>query len=113
LPLATFELELYLGALLMIFGTSTSASSLSSLLSQYADADSRGRVLGVGQAFGGFGRIGGPALAGVAFAALGVHWPFYVGAMVMVGMAVFSRFIAVRRAADISVGRGPKTGQKP
>ena len=101
----------------MIFGTSTTSASLSSLLSQYADADSRGRVLGVGQTFGGFGRIGGPALAGVAFAALGVHWPFYVGAMVMVGMVVFSRFIAVRRAVDISIGRvddpGRKPGQKP
>lgn len=103
LPLASTQVELYLGAILMIFGTSANASSLSSLLSQYADADSRGRVLGVGQTFGGVGRIGGPALAGVAFAALGIHWPFYAGAIVMVVMAVFSRRIAVRRAAEIGM----------
>lgn len=113
LPLATFEAELFLGALFMIFGMSATNAALSSLLSQYADPDSRGSVLGIGQTFGGIGRIGGPALAGVAFAALGVHWPFYVGAMVMVGMAVFSRFIAVRRAADISGDPGGKSGQKP
>ena len=113
LPLASSEVELYLGALLMIFGTSATNASLSSLLSQFADVDSRGRVLGVGQAFGGFGRIGGPALAGVAFAALGVHWPFYVGAVVMVGMAVFSRFVAVRRSAEITIGEPEEPGQKP
>ena len=107
LPLASSEVELYLGAVLMIFGTASNASALSSLLSQYADADSRGRVLGVGQTFGGFGRIGGPALAGVAFAALGVHWPFYAGAVAMVFMAVFSRRIAVRRASEISAGDSP------
>ncbi|CAN0548980.1 unnamed protein product, partial [Laminaria digitata] len=103
LPLAGTEVELYGGAFLMILGMAAANAALNSLLSQYADPDSRGRVLGVGQAFGGVGRIGGPALAGVAFAALGIHWPFYVGAMVMIGMAVFSRFIAVRRAADISL----------
>ncbi|CAN0160649.1 unnamed protein product, partial [Discosporangium mesarthrocarpum] len=101
LPIASVEPELFLGAFLMIFGMSATNAALSSILSQYADPDSRGSVLGVGQAFGGIGRIGGPALAGVAFAALGVHWPFYVGAIVMVGMAVLSRFIAVHRAADI------------
>ena len=107
LPLASSEVELYLGAVLMIFGTASNASALSSLLSQYADADSRGRVLGVGQTFGGFGRIGGPALAGVAFAVLGVHWPFYAGAVAMVFMAVFSRRIAVRRASEISADDSP------
>ncbi len=117
LPLATVEAELFGGALLMILGTAATNAALSSLLSQYADTDSRGRVLGVGQTFGGIGRIGGPALAGVAFASLGVHWPFYVGAAVMVGMAVFSRLIAVRRAAEIGEHRGgnsgSESGQKP
>jgi len=117
LPIASVEPELFLGAILMIFGMSATNAALSSILSQYADPDSRGSVLGVGQAFGGIGRIGGPALAGVAFAALGVHWPFYVGAIVMIGMAVFSRFIAVRRAADIPRHRsgdsGDDPGQKP
>lgn len=117
LPLATVEAELFGGALLMILGTAATNAALSSLLSQYADTDSRGRVLGVGQTFGGIGRIGGPALAGVAFASLGVHWPFYVGAAVMVGMALFSRLIAVRRAAEIGEHRGGnsggESGQKP
>lgn len=112
LPIASFEAELFGGALLMIFGMSATNASLSSLLSQYAGPDSRGSVLGIGQTFGGIGRIGGPALAGVAFASLGVHWPFYVGAMVMVGMAVFSRLIAVRRAADISSAGDRDTGSK-
>ena len=86
----------------MILGTSANASSLSSLLSQYAGSASRGGVIGLGQTFAGTGRIAGPALAGVAFASLGIDWPFFIGAMVMVVMALFSRAIAVRRAADIA-----------
>ena len=97
----------------MIFGMSATNAALSSLLSQYADPDSRGGVLGIGQTFGGVGRIGGPALAGAAFAILGVHWPFYVGAIVMLGMAVFSRLIAVRRAVDISALNAGDRDQKP
>lgn len=113
LPIASLEAELFGGALLMIFGMSATNAALSSLLSQYADPDSRGGVLGIGQTFGGVGRIGGPALAGVAFAILGVHWPFYVGAIVMLGMAVFSRLIAVRRAVDISALNAGDRDQKP
>ena len=102
LPLASSYVELYAAALLMILGTSANASSLSSLLSQYAGSASRGGVIGLGQTFAGTGRIAGPALAGVAFASLGIDWPFFIGAMVMVVMALFSRAIAVRRAADIA-----------
>ena len=101
MPLATHPAMLYVAAFLMILGTSGCASSLSSLLSQYADPASRGGVLGLGQAFAGSGRIVGPALAGVIFASVGINWPFFFGAIAMAIMAAGSLFIAVRRASEI------------
>ncbi|PPR12211.1 MAG: Tetracycline resistance protein, class B [Alphaproteobacteria bacterium MarineAlpha11_Bin1] len=102
MPLAGDQILLYFAAFLMIFGTSSCASPLSSLLSQYADPASRGSVLGLGQAFAGSGRIVGPALAGFVFASVGIDWPFYFGAATMVIMALGSRFILVKRASDIA-----------
>ena len=106
MPLAPNQTLLYVAAFFMIFGTSSCAASLSSLLSQYADPASRGGVLGLGQAFAGSGRIAGPALAGVVFASIGIDWPFFLGAVAMAAMAAGSRFILVRRASDIG-------GEKP
>ena len=85
----------------MILGTSACTSSLSSLLSQYAEPGSRGGVLGLGQAFAGTGRIVGPALAGVVFASIGIDWPFFFGAFVMLVMAAGSRWITVKRAVEV------------
>lgn len=102
MPLSTHPSMLYAAAFLMILGTSGCASSLSSLLSQYADPASRGGVLGLGQAFAGTGRIIGPALAGVIFASVGINWPFFFGAIAMAIMAAGSLFIAVRRASEIN-----------
>lgn len=101
MPLGGHEAEVFAAAFLMILGVSANASSLNGLLSQYTGAASRGRVLGLGQAFAGSGRICGPALAGVVFAGLGMSWPFFIGAMAMAVMALASRAIAVRRAADV------------
>ena len=101
MPLAPAEPVLYVAAFLMIFGTSACASALSSLLSQYTNPGSRGGVLGLGQAFAGSGRIVGPALAGVVFASVGIHWPYFFGAMAMVVMAVGSRMILVKRASEL------------
>lgn len=103
LPLAGGYVELYAGAFLMILGVSSTASALSSLLSQYTDATNRGRVLGLGQTFAGSGRIAGPALAGVVFASIGMNWPFFFGAMAMVAMAAASFWIGVKRAADVRI----------
>lgn len=110
MPLAPVEPVLYVAAFLMILGTSGCAASLSSLLSQYADPGSRGGVLGLGQAFAGSGRIAGPALAGVVFASVGIHWPYFFGAMAMVVMALGSRMILVKRASEVreTVESGPK-----
>lgn len=107
LPLAGSYGELYAGAFLMILGVSATGAALSSLLSQYTDATNRGRVLGLGQTFAGSGRIAGPALAGVVFAALGMNWPFFFGAMAMVLMAAASCWIGVKRAADVRISEDP------
>jgi len=101
MPLAQIEAVLYLAAFLMILGTSACTSSLSSLLSQYAEPSSRGGVLGLGQAFAGTGRIVGPALAGVVFASIGIDWPFFFGAVVMLVMAASSLWIPVKRAVEV------------
>ena len=97
MPLAQSVPELYAAAFLMILGVSMNAASLNALLSQYADPDNRGRLLGLGQMSAGAGRIAGPALAGVVFANLGIGWPFFAGAIVMIAMAALSRRISSRR----------------
>jgi len=101
MPLVTFEMGLYIAALLMILGTAACTSSLNSLLSQSAEASYRGTQLGLGQAFAGSGRIVGPALSGIVFASVGIDWPFFLGAFAMLVMALASRLIMVRRASDI------------
>ena len=104
MPLAGTVVELYAAAFFMILGVAANAASLTSLLSQYGGADARGRVLGLGQAFAGTGRIAGPASAGMAFGWIGIDWPFYGGLAAMIVMAVVSRRIPVRRAGDVDAG---------
>lgn len=88
--------ELYGAALLMMLGVAANSAALNSLLSQRAGAESRGRLLGLGQASAGAGRIAGPASAGVVFGVVGMDWPFYVGASVMAVMALVSLRIPAR-----------------
>ncbi len=107
MPLAQAPAELYGAAFLMVLGVAANAAALNSLLSRQAGAEGRGRLLGLGQACAGAGRIAGPASAGVAFGQLGLDWPFVLGVAMMIVMALASRRLPADPPAGASGPGGP------
>lgn len=57
--------------------------SITSLLSQVADKNEQGRVLGMNQSFGSLARVVGPVVGGLLFG-LNYHSPYIMGAFLMV-----------------------------
>ena len=53
-----------------------------------APADLKGGVLGVAQSFASAARIAGPAWAGAVFAGIGPHWPYFIGALLLIPVAL-------------------------
>ncbi|MCC7272364.1 MAG: MFS transporter [Alphaproteobacteria bacterium] len=79
---------LFVASACIAVGFGLASPSMSSLVSRAAGADDQGMVLGVYQSASSLARVVGPALAGVAFAAIGKDAPFLLGAVVMAGIAV-------------------------
>lgn len=71
----------------MAFGFSIMTPSLNSLISLSAGEEEQGSIMGVTRSASTMARVIGPALAGVLFAGLGLNWPYYFGAVVMVLVA--------------------------
>lgn len=84
----------------IVFGVSIVGPSINSLISQYADAEGRGSLLGVAQSCSGLARITGPIWGGYAFVTLGRDWPFFTGAVVMAVM--FAVALRVRQRPPVS-----------
>jgi DHA1 family tetracycline resistance protein-like MFS transporter len=57
-------------------------------MSQTAPADLKGGVMGLAQSFSSGARIAGPAWAGAVFAGIGPHWPYFIGAMMLIPVAL-------------------------
>lgn len=64
--------------------------AITSLVSQEADADERGGILGVNQSGQSLARILGPLIAGVAYSAAGRAAPYYVGAIMMAAVVAMA-----------------------
>lgn len=75
-----------LAAALVPIGTALLFPSTTSQISGRALRHETGQTLGVQQAFGGVSRVVGPVWAGFAFQELGVPTPFWIGAVIMVGV---------------------------
>jgi MFS transporter, DHA1 family, tetracycline resistance protein len=86
LPFATGYPGLVLAFGLIVAGTCITNPSLNSLISQYADAEERGALLGVAQSCSALARVIGPVWGGLLFVGLGRDWPFFSGAVVMIAM---------------------------
>jgi DHA1 family tetracycline resistance protein-like MFS transporter len=71
---------------LIVFGTCVNNPSLNSLISQYADPDQRGTLLGVAQSCSALARVIGPVWGGMLFVGLGRDWPFVSAVVVMAAM---------------------------
>lgn len=68
---------------LIVFGFSVIGPAAQSLMSQAAPENLKGGVMGLAQSFASAARIAGPAWAGFVFAEMGLHWPYFIGAMVL------------------------------
>lgn len=102
LPFATGLplLSLSMGA--MAFGFSIMTPSLNSLISLSAGEAEQGSIMGVTRSASTLARVVGPALAGALFAAFGKDWPYYFGAVVMIGVAALAAR-ALRRSVNPQV----------
>ena len=79
-----------LGSLaLLVLGSGLVNPSLTALVTNSADDDRRGEVLGVQQSANSLARVVGPPLAGIAFDVVGVGSQFALGSLVvLVALAV-------------------------
>lgn len=101
LPVALALWRLLFVNTLLALGMGLLNPSITSLISQQADVDERGGVLGVSQSASSLSRILGPAAAGPVFALWGRDAPYYVGAIAMaLVVALASRLPRARRAAQ-------------
>jgi MFS family permease len=71
-------------------GTALLFPSTTSIVSHRAEPHQTGLVLGVQQAYGGIARMLGPLWSGAAFQHLGIRTPFWMAAMLMGLVWVFS-----------------------
>lgn len=87
--------RLFLGLLAFLaFGTAIVSPSLSSLTSRLVDPEEVGGVMGIYQAMGSLGRIGGPVVGVLLFKDLGPAWPFIMAALVT--LAAFGLAVVLR-----------------
>jgi DHA1 family tetracycline resistance protein-like MFS transporter len=73
---------------LIVFGFSVIGPAAQSLMSQAAPENLKGGVMGLAQSFASAARIVGPAWAGLVFADIGLHWPYFIGAMLLVPVSL-------------------------
>ncbi|MGO8918082.1 MAG: MFS transporter [Stellaceae bacterium] len=101
LPAALAVWRLLLVDTLLALGMGLLNPAITSLISQQADIDERGGVLGVSQSASSLSRILGPAAAGPLFELCGRDAPYYAGAVVMVlVVALAARLPRRARAAQ-------------
>jgi nitrate/nitrite transporter NarK len=82
---------------LMPLGTAFTFPCVTGLLSQVISQRERGVMMGVQQSFGGAARVLFPLLAGWTFQHLGVGFPFWTSAVLVLGTLFLSFGIAPRR----------------
>ncbi|MDZ4363955.1 MFS transporter [Brevundimonas sp.] len=78
-------------------GQSVAWPNVSALISETADQQRQGQILGLNNATGALARVIGPLCAGLSFADVSIHAPFFQGALVVLP-AVWLALAAGRRA---------------
>ncbi len=74
-------------------------TSMQSLVSQLAEPQERGMLLGVYASAGTLGRGAGTLLTGILFAALGIHSPYWIAVAMMLLLLFIARDVASRSRA--------------
>ncbi len=90
---------------LIPIGTALLFPTTTSLVSQLAPEGQTGMILGVQQAFGGVSRMLGPIWAGAVFQFVGIRWPFWLAALLMV--VAFTMTGGIKRVEAGSAEDGP------
>ena len=75
---------------LLAIGMGMFSPAMSSLISKQAADNERGGVLGLSQSAQSLARIIGPAVAGAVYGGFGRNAPYYLGALLMVGVVAFA-----------------------
>ncbi len=81
----------------MAVGQSVAFPNVGALISRTADPSRTGQILGLNNAMGALARVVGPFCAGLAFADLSIHGPFFLAAAMM-APAIWLALSASRRA---------------
>lgn len=76
--------------------------SVSGLLSRISGIDEQGGIMGTAQSLSSLGRILGPAWGGFVCGALGMHWPFISGGLLMVMAFILSLRISAN-AGEVGI----------
>ncbi|MCG8511007.1 MAG: MFS transporter [Rhodospirillales bacterium] len=93
----------------MAYGFAVASPALNSLISLEADERRQGSILGLSRSSSTAARVVGPACAGVLFAALGKDAPYYLGAVVMLGVVMVAYRYRRRSARSAPVeDAGPR-----
>lgn len=88
---------IYLAMVLVSSAGAVCLTCVQSLVSQTSAADERGLVMGVYNSVGTIARFVGTVLTGVVLTRVAVHAPFYVGAVLMLGLVVLAS-VSLRRS---------------
>ncbi|MBT4890765.1 MAG: MFS transporter [Rhodospirillales bacterium] len=86
IPFADNLIVLVIAMMIAGYGYSIITPALNSLISLQASDSEQGSTLGVARSASTLARIAGPAWAGMLFSALGMDWPYFGGAIVMLGV---------------------------
>jgi len=90
IPFSPSITVLLLILILLAFGSGLNTPSLQSLISQASAAEDVGGVMGVSQSAGSLARIIGPLIGGWMFDLLGIRYPFFIGAAIMIVAFILS-----------------------
>lgn len=81
--------------LMFSIGTSFCHPSLTAMISQRADEDNQGTVMGTGHSVAALARIASPPLAGLLFTHLGPNWPMLMGGFIMLPVVASAAWMSV------------------
>lgn len=97
IPLPTSFWGLAVCVLFVPIGTALLFPATTSLVSRRARRSETGQVMGVQQLFGGVSRMLGPLWAGFVFERIGIQYPFWIAAALMLSVS----FLTLRMQADV------------
>ena len=81
--------------LALCIGTSFCHPTLTALISQRADGDHQGTVMGTANSVAAIGRIASPPLAGLLFTHWGVNWPMLMGGLIMLPVVAIAAWMSI------------------